>query len=106
MIQGLYESFILRKILEDKFYSLDRLFDEEKKSLIKEIRLMQQKQDCLKKQKENIFLFLRILSKYELLFEINQMVVNELIDKIIVSRQKGINHNRSIEIYFKLIGKI
>jgi len=106
LIQVLYENYILRKIQEDKFYTLDRSFDEEKMSLIKEIKLLQQKQDDLKKQKENIFVFLQILSKYKNLSEINQVVVIELIDKIVISRLKGTNHYRSIEVFFKYVGKI
>lgn len=106
LIQALYESYILRKIQEDKFYSLDRSFDEEKMSLIKEIKSLQQKQDGLKKQKENVFVFLKVLSDYENLSDINQVVVNELIDKIVISRLKGTNHYRSIEVFFKYVGKI
>lgn len=106
LIQALYEKYILRKIQEDRFYSLDRSFDEEKMSLIKEIKLLQQKQDDLKNQKKNVFVFLQILSNYENLSEINRVVVNELIDKIVISRQKGTNHFRSIEVFFKHVGKI
>lgn len=106
LIQALYENYILRKIHEDKFYSLDKSFGEEKMSLIKEINLLQQKQDDLKKQKENVYVFLKILSNYENLSEINQVVVNELIDKIVISRKKGTNHCRSIGVFFKYVGRI
>jgi len=106
LIQALYENYILRKIHEDKFYSLDKSFDEEKKSLINEINLLQQKQDDLKKQKENVYVFLKFLSNYENLSEINQVVVNELIDKIVISRKKGTNHCRSIDVFFKYVGRI
>lgn len=106
LIQALYENYILRKIQEDKFYCLDRLFEEEKLSLIKEIKLLQKKQDDLMKQKKNVFAFLQILSNYDNLSKINQIIVDELIDKIVISRQKGTNHFRSIEVFFKYVGKI
>jgi hypothetical protein len=58
------------------------------------------------KQKKNVFAFLQILSNYDNLSEINQIIVDELIDKIAISRQKGTNHFRSIEVFFKYVGKI
>ncbi len=106
LIKALYENYILGKIQEEKFYSLDKSYDEEKMSLIRECKKLQQNGDELKGQQDNVYLFSKILSKYDILGELSQTIIDELIEKVIVSRPKGANRSRTIEIYFKHVGKI
>lgn len=106
LIKALYESYILGKIQEEKFYTLDKSYDEEKMSLIKAIKKLQQNEDELKRFQDNVVIFSKNIAKYDIMDDLNQKVIDELIEKVIVSRNKGANGSRTIEIYFKLIGKL
>ena len=48
--KALYESFVLGRIQEEKFLILDKSYDEEKMSLIRNIKKIQQDFDELKKK--------------------------------------------------------
>jgi len=106
LVKALYENYILGKIQEDKFYSLDKSFDDEKMSLIREIKGYQQQAENIKAQHDNVLILFGILSKYNFQTELNQEIIDELIEKIIVYKHKGINKTRDIEIFYKYVGKI
>lgn len=106
LVKALYENYILGKIQEEKFYSLDKSFDDEKMSLIREIRGYQQQVDDIRTQQDNVLILYTFLSKYNFQTELNQEIIDELIDKIVVYKHKGINKTRDIEIFYKHIGKI
>jgi site-specific DNA recombinase len=99
--KALYESFVLGKIQEEKFLILDKSYDEEKMSLIRNIKKIQQDFDELKKKQERVISFCEILSRFEILTKLDQGILQDLVELVIVFQEKGPDNSRKMEIQYK-----
>lgn len=104
--KALYENFVLGRIQEEKFLVLDKSYDEEKITLIKNIKTFQREYDELKKKQEGVATFCERLSGFEILAKLDQGILRDLVEQVIVFRDKGADNSRRIEIHFKFLGKV
>lgn len=104
--KALYENYVMGKIQEEKFFALDKSYDEEKITLIKNIKTLQRDSDELKKKQEGVASFCQILSRFEILSKLNQKILRDLVEQVIVFQDKGADHSRRMEIHFKFLGKV
>jgi site-specific DNA recombinase len=106
LVKKLFEKYLNEKIIEDKYYELDKSYDEEKLYIIEELKKIEGNLQILNQQLKNISFFYESISKYEEITELNLEDIKKWIDKIVIHEQKGKDDNRLVDVYYVLIGKI
>ncbi len=106
IIKKLYENYILEKIGEDKYYQLDKSYDEERLQLAKKVKDLLQQISELKKYESKIASFVQIISKFDELKEVTQNIIDDLIEKIVISNVKDNENKRKILIHYNYIGNL
>ncbi len=84
LIKRLFEKYINDKITEEKFYELDKLYDQEKMILIKNQRTNDTKMTDLKNIESDINSFYNLLESYNKLEELKKEDVTRIIEKLVI----------------------
>lgn len=105
-IKKLYENYVFGKIKEDKFYVLDKNYDDERKSIIKEIKDIQNQISEINKYEEKAKSFIRMISKFDQVNNLNQDIIDKLIEKMVVTEDKDNKNIRIVDIYYSFVGRL
>ena len=106
ILQKLYEDKALEKISEDKYNSMSAAYDEEYTQLISRKSELESLLAEVETNKENIQYFSKLIEKYSDIQELNARILNELIEKIVVSEKEIIDGEKyqCVHIYYKFLG--
>ena len=106
ILQKLYEDKALEKISEDKYNSMSAAYDEEYTQLISRKSELESLLAEVETNKENIQYFSKLIEKYSDIQELNARILNELIEKIVVSEKEIIDGEKyqCVHIYYKFVG--
>lgn len=105
----MYEDRTKGKITERNFSMLSAKYQEEQIQLEKKRNLLREKLDKSVQDSEGAEKWLALVRKYTELTELNTVLLNELIEKILIHDSiKGENGEtvQEIEIYYRFVGKI
>ena len=104
--QKLYEDRALEKIPEDRYLSLSTVYDEEHSQLTSRKEEIESLLTEIEANKENIQFFTQLIEKYSDIQELNARILNELIEKIVVSEKEIIDGEKyqCVHIYYKFVG--
>lgn len=72
LVKKLFEKYLNEKIVENKFYELDKSYDEEKLYIIEESKRDEGSLQILNQQLNNISTFYKNISKYDEITELNR----------------------------------
>ncbi|MCM1579137.1 MAG: recombinase family protein, partial [Ruminococcus sp.] len=107
VISQLYEDRVLNRISEERYFSMVTDFENQQKEICGQI---EENKKLLNSAKENttaIDNFIKAVSKYDDVEELDQYVLLDLVDKIIIrQRTDGQDYEDTIDIWFKEIGHI
>jgi DNA invertase Pin-like site-specific DNA recombinase len=106
LIKRLFEKYVNDKISEAKFYELDKSYDLEKITLIKEVRSNESMANDLRTIENDINSFYDLIEGSSIIKDLNRELIVSLIDKIVVHEDKNVHKMRIVEVYLTLIGKI
>ena len=106
LTKRLFEKYVNGKILEDKFYELDKSYDFEKIRLVELVRDSELKITDSKKEINDIDAFYELIRLYDKINDLKREHINGLVDKVVIHEKKNKLNNRIIDVYFVLIGKI
>lgn len=105
-IKELYENYIFGKNKEDNFYILDKSYDDERKSIIKEIKDIQNQISEINKYEEKAKSFIRMISKLNQVNNLDQDIIDQLIEELVVTEDKDNENIRIVDIYYRFIGRL
>ncbi len=107
VIKKLYESFATGRISEERFDNLLSEYESEQKQLAVTISEAEKNLASYEDDTDRAEQFLALAEKYTDFTELNAMMINEFIDKIIVHVPEKIDGDRvqEVEIYLNFIGK-
>ena len=82
------------------------MYDEEHSQLTSRKEEIESLLTKIETNKENIQFFTQLIEKYSDIQELNTRILNELIEKIVVSEEEIINGEkyRCVHIYYKFVG--
>jgi len=106
LIKRLFEKYINDKISEEKFYELDRLYDHEKMSLIKNQRYNDTEMTNLKNIENDINSFYDLLESYDKLEELKKEDITRFIEKLVILEKHNKNKKRIVKVYYTLVGLV
>ena len=106
LTKRLFEKYVHGKVSEDKFYELDKSYDLEKISLVKNVRDSESIISELKKEMNDIDSFYELVNQYEEITVLKREHITCLVDKVVIHEKKNNLNNRIVDVYLVLIGKI
>lgn len=108
LIQHIYEDNISGKITDDRFATLSLNYEKEQKDLKGKINELSANLIQTKQSEIDLTTFIDKVKKYTEIKELTPEIINELIDKILVSQQTKLNGKRfqQIDIYYTGVGII
>ena len=85
---------------------LSKRYDDEQLALKKKIAALQAEIEAEVKHKQSAAIFLRTVKKYTDMTELNSVIVNKLVEKIVVHQAQGVGKNRmqQLEIHYNFVG--
>ncbi len=104
LIKTVFEKYINEKITEDKFYDLDRSYDNEKNNLIKSIRETDEKIAIIKRKINDINSFYKLISQCSEINNLSTEHILKFINSVIVKENKDKENKRIVDVSFILIG--
>ena len=104
LMKRLFEKYINDKVSEEKFYELDRLYDREKMTLIKNQRTNDTEMTDLRNIENDISSFYVLLESYDELEELKKDDIAQFIEKIVVLEKRNKYKKRVVKVYYTLIG--
>ncbi len=105
-LKKLFEKYINDKISENKFYDLDKSYDDEKMEIKDRIKTIEDELNRVNLQINDISTFYMMISKHKKIDKLCRNDIIQIIDKIVIKEKKGSNKKRLVEIYYVLIGKM
>lgn len=108
LIQHIYEDNISGKITDDRFATLSLNYEKEQKNLKEKINKLSANLIQTKQSEIDLTTFIDKVKKYTEIKELTPEIINELIDKILVSQQTKLNGKKfqQIDIYYTGVGII
>lgn len=103
----IYEDMILSRISEKRYETLNIQYEKEQHQLSTELNRLEKEIQNYQDKKINTKKFLDLIEKYENFEELDAVMINEFVEKIIVHERKekwSQNSEQEIEIYFNFIG--
>ncbi len=104
LIKRLFEKYINDKITEEKFYELDRLYDQEKMTLINNQRINETDMNNLKNIENDINSFYDLFESYDKLEELKKEDITQFIEKLVILEKRNKYKKRIVKVYYTLIG--
>jgi hypothetical protein len=106
LVKKMFEKYLNDKISENKFYELDKSYDEEKTEINKDTKTIEDSLSIINQQISDVSSFYELISKYDKITELRHEDIVNLIDKVVINEKKGKNKNRLVDVYYVLIGKM
>ena len=101
-----YEDNSSGKLSDERFMMLSKRYDDEQLALKKKIAALQAEIEAEVKHKQNAAIFLRTVKKYTDMTELNSVIVNEFVEKIVVHQAQSAakNSTQQLEIHYNFVG--
>lgn len=108
IIKRLYEDNVLGKIDDDRFLILTQDYEKELKQLTNTSISLRKNISTFTEGKVSFSKFTNIIQKYTNITELDEIILNELIEKIIIHECEYIDGKRvqKIDIYYRFVGII
>lgn len=112
IIQHLYEDNLSGKLSDDRFAKLSRNYEKEQTSIEESLNCLEQELKAVEEKASDYKKFLKVLTKYTKIRELNRNIIHELIDHIEISQgswvqdEKGKRKVQEVKIYYNFIGNI
>jgi tRNA splicing endonuclease len=106
LIKRLFEKYVNDKITEEKFYELDRLYDQEKMTLINNQIVSETEVTNLKNIENDISSFYDLLESYNELEELKKDDITQFIEKFVILEKRNKYKKRIVRVYYTLIGLV
>lgn len=109
MLSKLYEDRISEKISERNFDILSKKYQAEQDALVQNIKELSESANAEKKKSSDIEKWIKSVKEYTYPTELTQELLNSLIEKIVVydpKKDKNGIPNQTVDIYFRVIGKL
>ncbi len=106
LIKRLFEKYINDKITEEKFYELDRLYDQEKMKLIKNQRVNETEMTNFVNIEKDINLFYDSLESYDKIEVLKKEDITQFIEKLVILEKKNKYKKRIVKVYYRHIGLV
>ena len=108
LVRGLYENLVSGMLPERQYKQLMRQYDDEQAEIEEKITGIKETLDADETKPPDAQKFIAIIRKYTDPTEVSDVMLRELVDKIIVheAEGKGNAKTQQIDIYFKYVGQI
>ncbi|XFA99351.1 recombinase family protein [Candidatus Izemoplasma sp. B36] len=106
LIKRLFEKYINDKITEEKFYELDKLYDQEKIRLIKNQRVNETEMINLEDIEKDINLFYDSLESYDKIEALKKEDITRFIEKLVILEKRNKHKKRIVKVYYRHIGLV
>ncbi len=108
LIRSLYENMVSGLLPERQYKMLMAQYDEEQQTLEDQINQVTKSLDASKDDSIDISRFIALIRKYKEPTEVTDLMLHELIDKIVVYEAEGSGKQRKqvVEIVFNNVGKV
>lgn len=108
IMQKLYEDRALEHISEDRYFSMNQTYEDEYRKLKSRKEEIEKTLSNIEEDLQNAELFVSLIEKYTDIKELNARILNELIEKIVVSEKEIIDGEKyqSVDIYYKFVGLV
>lgn len=107
-IRGLYENFAAGLVPERQYKQLMKQYDDEQAEI--EVRIEQLKSELAKTEIKPLEIdkFIALIKKYKHPTEVSDLMLRELVDRIVVHEGtgQGIHREQQIDIYFNFVGLV
>ena len=107
ILKKLYEDNTLGRITDMRFAILSKDYENEQQELMVKLNALKEKAQTVKETADKAQQFLGYIRKYTVIEELDAKILNELIEKIVVS-QKTLDEDgkkvQKIDIYYKFVG--
>ena len=106
IFRKLYEDSALGRISEQQFAVMTSGYDEERESLARKIKDLENVLNEKKERKNDIDRFVKLVRQYTEITELTYENVHEFIDRILIHELDRETNTRKIEIFYNFVGKI
>lgn len=108
IMQKLYEDRALENISEDRYFSMTQTYEDEYRKLKNRKEETEKMLSNIEEDLQNAELFVSLIEKYTDIKELNARILNELIEKIVVSEKEIIDGEKyqCVDIYYKFVGLV
>ena len=106
IIKRLYEDNVLGKLTDERFMVLSREYEDEQKQIKESIVSLKTQVTAFSDTQESSERFAKVVQKYCDIKELDAVILNELIDKIVIHECEYVNGERTqkIDIYYNFVG--
>ena len=108
ILQNLYEDKVFKRISEERYSAMSANLENEETQLKERYNELQIKLTHYTKQSKSIQEFADLLEQYTTITELDAVLLNTLIEKIVIHEQIDEEGNKvmPIEIYYRFIGNV
>ena len=108
ILQNLYEDKVFKRISEERYASMSASLEKEETQLKERYNEIQTKLSQYTQQSKSAQDFADLIEQYSPITELDAVLLNTLIEKIIIHEQTDADGNKvmPIEIYYRFIGKV
>ena len=108
LIRGLYENLVTGILPERQYRQLMKLYDDEQADLEKRISSLNENMEARKNDAADIQRFVALIRKYKEPEELTDLMLQELVDKVVVyeAEGKGKDRTQRVDIYFNYVGAV
>ena len=108
ILQNLYEDKVFKCISEERYFAMSANIEKEEAQLKERYNELQIKLTHYTKQSKSVQEFADLLEQYTTITELDAVLLNTLIEKIVIHEQIDEDGNKvmPIEIYYRFIGNV
>ena len=108
ILQNLYEDKVFKRISEERYFAMSANIEKEGAQLKERYNELQIKLTHYTKQSKSVQEFADLLEQYTTITELDAVLLNTLIEKIVIHEQIDEDGNKvmPIEIYYRFIGNV
>lgn len=108
ILQNLYEDKVFKRISEERYFAMSANIEKEEAQLKERYNELQIKLTHYTKQSKSVQEFADLLEQYTTITELDAVLLNTLIEKIVIHEQIDEDGNKvmPIEIYYRFIGNV
>lgn len=108
ILQNLYEDKVFKRISEERYSAMSTSLEKEETQLKERYNELQIKLTNYTKQSKSVQEFADLLEQYTTITELDEILLNTLIEKIVIHEQIDEDGNKvmPIEIYYRFIGNV
>ena len=108
LLNKLYEDNVLGKIPDNRYVQMSNRFEDEQSKLKESVNEMSSELAKYKLTTDETEKFTSVIDKYTDIKELDDIIINEFIDKIFVHHKEDIDGKtfQQVEIYYKFVGNL